>query len=161
MKKIGLIFKLHDERVTGIVNDIVPWLRAHDMDVYIDEATAVRHLVDAQIVPLDELAEKVDVLGVFGGDGTLLYAARLVGLKGIPIIGINLGSLGFLTKFKIEEMHAAFDDLLASNCQTQERMLLDEVDLVEGHQYFFRFNCFHQAGDALGISFEISRIDQE
>jgi NAD+ kinase len=144
MKKIGLIFKLHDERVTGIVNDIVPWLRAHDMDVYIDEATAVRHLVDAQIVPLDELAEKVDVLGVFGGDGTLLYAARLVGVKGIPIIGINLGSLGFLTKFKIEEMHTAFEDLLAGRCQTQERMLLD-VEVLKAGETAARYFALNDA----------------
>jgi len=132
MKKIGLIFKLHDKRVPGIVKDIVPWLRARDLEVYMDEATARKYPVEANVVSIDELAANVDVLGVFGGDGTLLYAARLVGLKGIPIMGINLGSLGFLTKFKIEEMHTAFEDLFSGKYQTQERMSLNVEVLKVG-----------------------------
>ncbi len=164
MKNIGLIFKLHDERVTGIVNDIVPWLRARDVDVYMDEATARRHPVDANVVSLDELAERVDALGVFGGDGTLLYAARLVGLKGIPIIGINLGSLGFLTKFKIEEMHTAFEDLLAGRCQTQERMLLD-VEVLKAGETAARYLALNDAVINKGalariIDLEVSVNDQ-
>ena len=46
------------------------------------------------------LSRKVEVVCVFGGDGTLLYAARLIGAKGVPMLGINLGSLGFLTEVK-------------------------------------------------------------
>lgn len=144
MRKIGLIFKLHDERVPSIVKDVVPWLQSLDKEVFMDEATARKHPADASIVPIEELAAHVDVLGVFGGDGTLLYAARLVGLKGIPIIGINLGSLGFLTKFKIEEMHAAFEDLFAGRCQTQERMLLD-VEVLKGGERAARYFALNDA----------------
>jgi NAD+ kinase len=132
MKKIGLILKRYDERMPGIVSDIVPWLQARNVTVYMDEATARLYPVEASIVPLDELADNVDILGVFGGDGTLLYAARLVGTRGVPIIGINLGSLGFLTKFKIEEMHSAFDAVITGQYQIQERMLLDVEVLKAG-----------------------------
>jgi NAD+ kinase len=144
MKKIGLIFKLHDQRVPSIVRDVVPWLQSLNKEVFMDEATARRYPVEANIVPIEELATQVDVLGVFGGDGTLLYAARLVGLKGIPIIGINLGSLGFLTKFKIEEMHSAFEDLFAGRCQTQERMLLD-VEVLKGGESAARYFALNDA----------------
>jgi NAD+ kinase len=107
IKKIGLIFKWRDERVPGIASDIVPWLQSRDIEVFLDETMVGKYPIRANFVAVDELAEKVDVLGVFGGDGTLLHAARLVGSKGVPILGVNLGSLGFLTKFKIEEMHSA------------------------------------------------------
>jgi NAD+ kinase len=132
IKKIGLIFKWRDERVPGIVNDIVPWLQSRGVEVFLDEAIAGKYPVRASVVAVDELAEKVDLLGVFGGDGTLLHAARLVGSKGVPILGINLGSLGFLTKFKVEEMHSAFEDLLSGQFQLQERMLLDVEVLKAG-----------------------------
>ena len=144
MKNIGLIFKLHDKRVPGIVKEIVPWLQSRDKEVYMDEATARKYPVEANVVPVEKLAAHADVLGVFGGDGTLLYAARLVGLKGIPIIGINLGSLGFLTKFKIEEMREAFEALFAGRCQTQERMLLD-VEVLKGGERAARYFALNDA----------------
>ncbi|MEJ2110689.1 MAG: NAD(+)/NADH kinase [Acidobacteriota bacterium] len=164
MKKIGLIFKLHDERVPGIVSDIVPWLQSLDAEVYMDEASARRYPVDAKIVAIDELADRIDALGVFGGDGTLLYAARLVGSKGIPIIGINLGSLGFLTKFKIEEMHTAFEGLLAGKWQTQERMLL-EVEVLKAGETAARYRALNDAVINKGalariIDLEVSINDQ-
>jgi len=144
IKKIGLIFKWHDERVPTIVNDIIPWLQARDVEVFIDETTAKQFPVRTSVVPTDKLAENVDVIGVFGGDGTLLHATRLVGSTGVPIIGINLGSLGFLTKFKIEEMHAAFDGLLKGQYQLQERMLLD-VEVVKADKTVARYRALNDA----------------
>ncbi|MBN2318606.1 MAG: NAD(+)/NADH kinase [Acidobacteria bacterium] len=144
IKKIGLIFKWHDERVPKIVNDIIPWLQARDVEVFIDETTAKQFPVRTSVVPTDELAGNVDVIGVFGGDGTLLHATRLVGSTGVPIIGINLGSLGFLTKYKIEEMHAAFDDLLTGQYQLQERMLLD-VEVIKTGKTVARYRALNDA----------------
>jgi NAD+ kinase len=144
MKKIGLIFKWRDERVPGIVNDIVPWLQSRGVEVYLDEEIAGKYPVRTHVVAINELAGKVDVLGVFGGDGTLLHAARFVGSKGVPILGINLGSLGFLTKFKIEEMHSAFEDLLSGRYQVQDRMLLD-VEVQKGGETAARYLALNDA----------------
>jgi len=69
-------------------------------------------------------AEKLDLLLVLGGDGTLLYAASLVGEKGIPILGVNLGGLGFLTEVKQEELETLLEKGLAGEFQLEERMLL-------------------------------------
>jgi len=144
IKKIGLIFKWHDERVPEIAKDIIPWLQARDVEVFIDETTAKQLPVRTSVIPTDDLAANVDVIGVFGGDGTLLHAARLVGSTGIPIIGINLGSLGFLTKFKIEEMHTAFDELLKGQYQLQERMLLD-VEVIKAGKTVVRYRALNDA----------------
>jgi NAD+ kinase len=144
MKKIGLIFKWRDERVPGIVNDIVPWLQSRGVEVYLDEEIAGKYPVRTHVVGINELAGNVDILGVFGGDGTLLHAARLVGSKGVPILGINLGSLGFLTKFKIEEMHSAFEDLLSGQYQVQDRMLLD-VEVQKAGETAARYLALNDA----------------
>jgi NAD+ kinase len=144
IKKIGLIFKWRDERVPGIANDIVPWLQSRDIEVFLDETMVGKYPIRANFVAVDELAEKVDVLGVFGGDGTLLHAARLVGSKGVPILGVNLGSLGFLTKFKIEEMHSAFEDLLSGQYQLQTRMLLD-VEVLKAGETAARYLALNDA----------------
>jgi len=134
IQKIGLIFKRHDGRVQEIARDIIPWLQSRGVEVFLDSASTLQYSVRTTAVPVEEFAGKVDVLGVFGGDGTLLYAARLVGASGVPIIGINLGSLGFLTEVKLEEMHSAFEEVLSGRYQLQDRMLLDVQVLRAGDQ---------------------------
>ncbi len=72
-----------------------------------------------------EVAEQSQLLLVLGGDGTLLAAARLAAPLGIPILPINMGSLGFLTSFKIEEMYPALEQVLAGRFSCSERIMLD------------------------------------
>lgn len=77
-----------------------------------------------QIVPQDQFASEVDIAVVLGGDGTMLHASALVGDSGIPILGVNLGHLGFLTPFDPAEAESAIDAALAGELQTTERMRL-------------------------------------
>jgi NAD+ kinase len=125
VRRIGLVLKRHDPRVRDVVTEIVPWLQARGFDVFIDQETASQYPLSSSIVPADALAASVDVMAVFGGDGTFLYAARLTGGSGIPLLGINLGSLGFLAEVKLEEVHAAFERLLRGDYQLEERVLVD------------------------------------
>ncbi len=125
IRKIGIILKKQDPRVQGIVDDIVPWLHSRGVEVYLDQFSVERYPQEARIAPPAEFVRQVDVVSVFGGDGTLLYAARLIGTSGVPILGINLGSLGFLTEVKLEKTHEAFEVLLSGRHQLEERVLLD------------------------------------
>ena len=77
----------------------------------------------------EELPRISDVLIVFGGDGTLLSVARLIGKESCPILGVNLGSLGFLTEVTLKELDVALTQLLEGDFQTSPRSLL-EVNLV-------------------------------
>jgi len=129
IRKIGIIFKKADDRIRSIAGDIIPWLQSRGVEVILDEASADQCPVEARIAPPADLVRQVEIVSVFGGDGTLLYAARLIGANCIPIIGINLGSLGFLTEVKLEEMHAAFEGLLSGQYRLEERMLLS-VEVV-------------------------------
>ena len=85
---------------------------------------------DAEVIPgaavVDEagLGKSIDVLAVLGGDGTFLYGASLVADHGVPIFGVNLGSLGFITPYARSETTAAIDDLVAGRLPVEERIRL-------------------------------------
>ncbi len=128
--RVGLVLKRHDPRVPAIAAEIIPWLQAKGVEVFLDHESA-RLYPNCTIAAPEDLAGRVDVVAVFGGDGTLLYAARLVAPSGIPILGVNLGSLGFLTEVKIEEMRQAFSRLLSGEYLLESRMLL-EVEVYHG-----------------------------
>ncbi|MBI5969559.1 MAG: NAD(+)/NADH kinase [Deltaproteobacteria bacterium] len=75
-------------------------------------------------VPQDKLPEHIDVLVVLGGDGTMLSAARLLDGKNIPILGVNLGGLGFLTAITVKEVIPLLERILKDDFKTEERMML-------------------------------------
>ena len=143
IERVGLVLKRHDPRVPAIVSDIIPWLRANGAEVFLDQEWAGRY-PDCTVAAPEDLARIVDVVAVFGGDGTLLYAARLVAASGVPILGVNLGSLGFLTEVKVEEMQLAFSRLLAGDYELEPRMLL-EVEIIRRQNREARFLALNDA----------------
>lgn len=76
-------------------------------------------------IPEDQIAEQADLVVAIGGDGTLLYAARLVAHRGVPLIGINRGRLGFLTDVLPKDMLASVDAAIEGRCERDERSLLE------------------------------------
>jgi NAD+ kinase len=125
IRRIGLILKHHDPRVHDVVTEIIPWLKGRGVEVFLDRTAARQYPLSSSIAEPEDLPAHIDAAVVFGGDGTFLYAARLVAAKGVPLLGINLGSLGFLTEVKLEEMHAALERLLSGEYWLEERVLLD------------------------------------
>jgi NAD+ kinase len=144
VRRIGLILKRQDARVRSIVSDIIPWLQARNAEVLLDLNSADQCPAGIRLAPPEELVRQVDVLSVFGGDGTLLYAARQVGASGVPILGINLGSLGFLTEVKLDEVHEAFEGLLSGRYQLEDRVLLD-VEVLRGPNVVGRYLALNDA----------------
>jgi NAD+ kinase len=76
-------------------------------------------------IPEQEIAQRADLVVAIGGDGTLLYAARLVAHRGVPLIGINRGRLGFLTDVLPRDMLASVDAAIEGRCERDERALLE------------------------------------
>src|SRR3989442_10322664 len=72
----------------------------------------------------DELAARAEIIIAFGGDGTILRAARLAARRGIPILGVNLGGFGFLAEISTDDLPGALPDLLAGHYELDERMML-------------------------------------
>ncbi len=79
---------------------------------------------DISAVENGRIGEDVDLLVVLGGDGTMIATVRIVGDREIPVLGINYGSLGYLTEFRIEEMFAALEEILAGNYELDRRVTL-------------------------------------
>jgi NAD+ kinase len=123
MKCAGIIAKHTDPRAREIVSELCEWLAARGKGVVLDRETAslVR---GAESATRAKLPERCDFLIVIGGDGTLLSAARVVGTSGKPILGVNLGSLGFMTAITLEELYPVLDRIFCFDFDFDERIML-------------------------------------
>ena len=124
--KIGIIGK-HGEaqRVSETIHTLSQYLLESGKEVFLDSATS--ELVpdlEHKIVSRKELGELSDVCVVVGGDGTLLNAARCLARYDVPLIGINLGRLGFLTDISLEEMISKLDGIFSGDYHEEPRGLL-------------------------------------
>jgi NAD+ kinase len=121
--RVGFILKPDKTEAGVLLEDLVPWLRAegHVPIVTTEDQVAPP---GAEVMPEDELAGSIDLTVVLGGDGTMLRAARLVADRGTPVLGINLGQLGFLAMFSPKEAQAALAAALAGKLSTAKRMRL-------------------------------------
>ncbi|HEY2499459.1 MAG TPA: NAD(+)/NADH kinase [Candidatus Angelobacter sp.] len=124
MKKASIISKLGKPDLSSFVGQVAEWLRSHDYMVTADAATR-EFCPDCEPAEREELSVvNPDFVVVLGGDGTLLSTARCVARAGIPILGINLGSLGFLTEVKQEEIELALTEVDAGRCELSQRPML-------------------------------------
>jgi NAD+ kinase len=123
MKCVGIIAKHTDPRAKKIVSDLAEWIEARGKRVVLDKETAAL-VTHGDAVPRLNLPDKCDFLIVIGGDGTLLSAARVVGISGKPILGVNLGSLGFMTAITLEELYPVLERIFHYDFAYDERMML-------------------------------------
>ena len=123
-KTIGIISRPRRAILAEIVPPLLAWLKERGVATLIDPETASPLNHSAAGKTRQEIAEDADLLLVLGGDGTLLAAAREAAPRGIPILPINLGGLGFLTSFTLEELYPALEDALAGRAAVSERVLL-------------------------------------
>lgn len=122
MKNIGIICKIGKSEPVEILKELVPWLRQKGYDTFIDIETA--SLLKIEGYPRSRIPSFADIIIVLGGDGTMISVTRLVAEKGIPILGINIGGLGFLTAVHKEEMYDILEKALSGNCDIEERIML-------------------------------------
>lgn len=124
MKRVGLIAKPHAHGLRELLQQLLPWLAQRQIEVFMDRDTAMTIEHDVHY-PRAALPELTDLLIVLGGDGTLLSVTRLLEHnKKVPILGVNMGSLGFLTETTTQELFTHLKKILQGNYQTQERMRL-------------------------------------
>jgi NAD+ kinase len=125
LKRFGLVVNLKKKEVGQLVNQITNWLIDRGCEVMIKEDTA--HILGLSKfgVPQEQLFAQAECVVVFGGDGTMLWTARKVARTGTPIIGINLGHLGFLTDIDVPEALADLEKILDGHYLVEERMMLE------------------------------------
>jgi len=129
----ALIGRFSDARVAESALTLLPHLKKRGVQALLPADDPLQAAADLVIrVPEDEIAERADLVIAIGGDGTLLYAARLVAHRGVPLIGINRGRLGFLTDVLPQDMLDSVDAALEGRCERDERSLL-EARIVGPH----------------------------
>ncbi len=125
MKSVAIISKPSKTELAGILPELLNWFHSRGYQLYLDQETA-QYTDGEQVVPREQIGAKhPDFALVLGGDGTLLSAARAVAHEGVPILAVNLGSLGFLTEVPLGEMYPTLDAVHSGLCPMEERSVLD------------------------------------
>ncbi|MBF0342933.1 MAG: NAD(+)/NADH kinase [Nitrospirae bacterium] len=130
MRKIGIICKKGKEEPLRLLRALLPWLSDRGITAYV-EAEAAKSL-DIKGYERSELSSLVEMIIVLGGDGTMLSVARLVAQEDIPIFGVNLGGLGFITEVSKSEVFEALEKVLADEYFKEDRMMLFTRVISEG-----------------------------
>ncbi len=123
-RTIGIFSRPRRAELSDVVRPLLDWLGKRGIRAIYDTATAESLHDEAGGKARDVLARECDLILVLGGDGTLLAAAREAAPLGIPVLPINLGSLGFLTSFTLAELYPALEETIAGHLEASERMML-------------------------------------
>jgi NAD+ kinase len=122
MKNIAIFAKVHDPRCQDVALQLISWLRGRGITPLVD-AHLARHIGFTETI-INDIPDITDLVVVLGGDGTLISVARLIGDREVPILGVNLGSLGFLTEITLDELCASVDRYLSGDYKVSDRMML-------------------------------------
>ena len=137
MSAIGVIARPDLAEAAPALRELVAWLRRRGVEVVLEERTAVLAdgsggKADWTLAPAREVAAQVDAVVVLGGDGTLLGASQHID-RPLPIVGVNFGSLGFLTEVTLAELYPTLESVLEGRYKYEERRMLRGLVRREGH----------------------------
>jgi NAD+ kinase len=124
VRSCALIGRFTDPRVAETLNALLPHLNSRGVQVLVSDASPAIDSAAVVRVPEPSLGQRADLVIAIGGDGTLLYAARLVAHYGVPLLGVNRGRLGFLTDIMPQDLLPSIDAALRGGLQADERPLL-------------------------------------
>ena len=123
-KAVGIVSKPNKPEVAQIMPGLIEWLHARGRDLLVDPETSP-HAGGVHMVSRQEMGEHdLEYVIVLGGDGTFLSAARAVAKAGIPLLGVNLGALGFLTEVTIDELYPALESVETGKCAIDARSMV-------------------------------------
>jgi NAD+ kinase len=124
MQTIGVVVKRGRAQAVVLARQLVAWLGDRNLTAVVEADSAAEVGVSAGASKADIIA-RADLIVVLGGDGTLLSVARLMHERAVPILGVNLGGLGFLTAVTTEELMPMMERVLANDVRIDHRMTLD------------------------------------
>jgi NAD+ kinase len=123
-KAAAIVSKPDKAELASIVPGLLQWFGQHQYQVVVDRETAP-YAGGVEVLTRDEMSSRpLSLAVVLGGDGTLLSAARSMAKAGIPVLGVNLGSLGFLTEVPLEELYPTLEGIENSCCNVETRSMV-------------------------------------
>jgi len=138
IKRIGVVVKAHQPEALETLCKLTEWLTARGIALVGGPAVdreRIEHETGCviEVIPEEELRQKVDLILVLGGDGTMIATARMLGDCEVPVIGVNYGGLGYLAEFRIDELFTALESILAGDYKLEQRVML-AVELRRGDE---------------------------
>ncbi|MGE4578711.1 MAG: NAD(+)/NADH kinase [Desulfuromonadales bacterium] len=133
MKRIGIYIKRKNPTAVQVAREVSDWLAQRGIEVFFEEGLAAE-MGEAQGYPGRSIPAMVNLILVLGGDGTLISVARQVGDLKTPILGVNLGSLGFLTEVTLDELYPVLERVIQGDFTVSDRMMMDVVVLRQGQK---------------------------
>ena len=152
MRRVGIVAKADSREAVTSAAELADWLERRNIVPALEETVAAER-EPAHQGELYQLGSDYDLVVVLGGDGTLLAAGRAV-RPGVPILGVNLGRLGFLTEIGRAELYPSLVEILAGRFEVEERSLL-EITLVRARGGTAAYRVFN---DAVIAKSALSRI---
>ncbi|MBD3236900.1 MAG: NAD(+) kinase [Candidatus Eisenbacteria bacterium] len=122
---VGVVPNFAKRRCRSVFGELVSWLDARRRSVCVRAGLEGSLPAGVRRVPEERFGQTIDLLVVLGGDGTLLSAARLVYPTEVPILGVNLGGLGFLADVRVRDLYAAMEATLGGQYRIERRMMLE------------------------------------
>lgn len=123
-QRLGIITKPGEPRATDLASRIAEWAAARGLGLVVNDSLADSPNGTTPAANND-IAQRCDLLVALGGDGTMISTVRLVSGRGTPVLGINLGTLGYLTEFSVENAMAALESVARGDYHVVKRMLLE------------------------------------
>jgi len=143
-KTAAIISRPDRAEVAKIVPRLITWLGEHGYKVVIDQETA-RFTAGQEVVPREEMGSRaMDLVIVLGGDGTLLSAARATATVDVPLLGVNLGSLGFLTEVPPQSLYPMLEAIAKGQAAVEHRSLM-QCELLRGELVRGSYLVFNDA----------------
>lgn len=123
MKKIGIICKHSKQEIFEVLNQLLSFLKSKQCKVFLD--SSVSKISKEDFYSDETIISKSDWIIVLGGDGTILRTAHLIGKRIKPILGVNLGGLGFITNINKEQLFESVNNILTGKYSIQKREMID------------------------------------
>jgi NAD+ kinase len=156
---IGLIVRSGVEAADELAFELCSLLRAQEYEVCVEQGASARLIEAAScVLELSEVAERCGVVVSIGGDGTLLSVARHSRADGPLLLGVNFGTLGFLTEFRPDETHAALTQALAGELAVERRPLL-KISVLRGSDEVFSCRAMNEVLIQKGVFDKLPEID--
>jgi len=142
MKTVVILSKPQKEELSTLIPELILWMRARGLNPILD-AVSGNYTRDAPVVARNEMAALAPELAiVLGGDGTLLAAARVLAKSGIPILSVNLGSLGFLTEVRLADLYPTLE-AWCENCSTVDSRAMLHIEIERNGKSDLQFEALN------------------
>jgi len=143
-KVAAIISRPARSEVARTVPELLAWLHAHGYEVIVDPETAKYSDGEEEVSRSQMSSRSLDLVVVLGGDGTLLSAARATAAIDVPLLGVNLGSLGFLTDVPLLSLFSMLEAITKGEAAVEQRSLM-QCDLLRGEEVLGSYLVFNDA----------------